>query len=371
LKLTNTITMKTKATFISLLFVVTLPLHSQIPNTKLNSLKVMTWNVWYGFSQFKESNGIFPVGHPYVANQTVVQKKATEFLISQAPDVIALQELKRFNSKKLATFASSYGHSYSIIFNRKTQQPTGLTSKYPIDFLEGNHANYNGTDLAGTFAAKLRNNPIVFIVVHLRSNNKRNREIESRYALELYQKYRDLDNHVILLGDFNSHTITDRKYLETHISKRLAYRIFKNKCNHELNNSNEPDSGMEACTTWDYGVMERYWKYNTDPIEDTTHKHANRITYENSGFWGTFPTTSVKIFHDKSNLDEHGKPTTKHTQLEHLSRIDYILANKSLANLTRDARIIHGYINHDNTTVLIDEMSDHYPLVTTFSKITK
>ena len=175
----------------------------------------MTWNVKYGFSQFKESNGIFPVGHPYVANQTDVQKKATEFLLSEAPDVIALQELKRFDSKKLTTFASSYGHNYSIIFNRKTQQPTGLTSKYPIDYLEGNHANYNGTDLAGTFAAKLRNNPIVFIVVHLRSNNKRNREIESRYVLELYQKYRDLDNHVILLGDFNSHTITDREYLET------------------------------------------------------------------------------------------------------------------------------------------------------------
>jgi len=41
----------------------------------------MTWNVWYGFSQLELSNGILPEGHPHIASQTVVQQKATDFLI--------------------------------------------------------------------------------------------------------------------------------------------------------------------------------------------------------------------------------------------------------------------------------------------------
>jgi len=359
--------MKTTTILIGILCSVMLPVNAQLPNTNLNSLKVMTWNVWYGFSQLSESNGIIPTGHPYSASQEVVQQKATDFLISEAPDVIAFQELKNFDSNKLTTFASSYGHNYSIIFDRDTQQPTGLTSKYPIDYLEGNHASYNGTNLEGTFAAKLKDNPIVFIVVHLKSSQKNHRAKETLYALELYQKYRDLNNHVIILGDFNSMSITDRNYLETNINKRLEYRIFKNKCNHDMNKENQPDNGMSACTTWDYSVMDDYWNYSSDPMKDTTHEYGDRTAYENTSFWGTFPTTSVNLFHDSTVIDHDGNPTTTHTQAEHLGRIDYLIANNSLAELTSDARIIHNYQKADNTTALIDEMTDHYPLITTFT----
>ena len=183
----------------------------------------------------------------------------------------------------------------------------------------------------------------------------------------MYQKYRDLNNHVVILGDFNSMSIADRSYAETNINTRLDYRIFKNKCNHDMNKANQPDNGMAACTTWDYGVMDNYWEYNSDPLQDTTNEYSERSIYENSQFWGTFPTSSVSLFHDPSNLDHNGLPTTNHSQAEHLARIDYLLASEDLANLTTDARIIHNYTKEDNTIVLIDEMTDHYPLSTTFT----
>jgi len=340
---------------------------AQLPNTTLNELKVMTWNVWYGFSQLEVSKGILPVGHPFVASQTVVQQKASAFLLNEAPDVLALQELNGFDADLLASFAASYGHNYSYIFDRDTQQPTGVTSRYPLEFLEGQNGTYNGTNLEGTFAIKLQNQPIVFIVVHLKSANTTHRLKESNYVLELYNKYRVLNNNVIMLGDFNSMSITDRMYAETTIDKRLQYRIFKNKCKHELNKVNQPDAGMAVCTTWDYSVMDAYWNYTAYPIKDTTDEFANRAGYVANSFWGTFPSSSVKLFHDASNLDHENKPTTTHTQEEHLARIDYVLASTELADFTSDAHIIHSYTNTQNQTVLIDEMSDHYPLSTTFT----
>lgn len=342
-------------------------INAQIPNTTLDELKVMTWNVWYGFSQLDASKGILPAGHPFIASQTEVQQKATAFLLNEAPDVLALQELEGFDTNSLVSFAASYGHSYSYIFDRDTQQSTGISSKYPLQFLEGKNDTYNGINLEGTFAAKLQNEPIVFIVVHLKSANKNNRLKENDYVLELYEKYRNLNNHVILLGDFNSMSIFDRSYAEATIDKRLQYRIFKDKCNHELNKVNQPDPGMEACTTWDYSVMDDYWNYTADPIRDTTNDFSDRTSYETIRFWGTFPSSSVKLFHDETNLDHENNPTTTHLQEEHLARIDYILASKELADFTTDARIIHNYLSTQNTTVLIDEMSDHYPLSTTFT----
>lgn len=339
---------------------------AQIPNTTLNELKVMTWNVWYGFSQLTASSGKLPADHPFIASQTEVQQKATSFLLTEAPDVLALQELNGFDANSLASFATSYGHNYSYIFDRDNKQSTGVTSKYPLEFLEGQNGTYNGTNLEGTFAIKLQNQSIVFIVVHLNSANKSHRLKESNYVLELYNKYRELNNHVVLLGDFNSMTITDRAYAETKIDKRLKYRIFKDKCKHELNKVNQPDAGMAACTTWDYSVMDLYWNYIDYPIKDTTNEFANRESYVADSFWGTFPSSSVKLFHDTSNLDHENNSTTTHLQEEHLARIDYVLASTELASFTSDARIIHSYTNTQNQTILIDEMSDHYPVSTTF-----
>ncbi|WP_289053785.1 T9SS type A sorting domain-containing protein [Carboxylicivirga marina] len=358
-----------RQTISSILISVTCLLNAQIPNTSINELSVMTWNVWYGFSQLDESAGNIPASHSYSATQSEVQQKATDFLRSLSPDVLALQELKNFDATKLSTFAQSYGHNYSYIFDRDTQQPTGITSKYPIEFLEGINGDYNGTNLEGTFAAKLSNEPIVFIIVHLKSSNKNHREKETKYVLELYEKYMNLNNHVIILGDFNSMTITDRTYAEANIDKRLQYRIFKNKCNHELNRANEPDNGMVACSSWDYRMMDQYWNHSGHTIIDITDQYATRDTYETNKLWGTFPSSSVALFHDDTNLDHNGNPTTTHLQSEHLARIDFVLTNEDLADCTVDSRIIHQYVGPNNSTVLIDEMSDHYPVFAIFKNI--
>ena len=66
-----------------------------------------------------------------LAKSTCDASKATSFLLNEAPDVLALQELEGFDTNSLVSFAASYGHNYSYIFDRDTQQSTGITSKYP------------------------------------------------------------------------------------------------------------------------------------------------------------------------------------------------------------------------------------------------
>ena len=67
------LTKTNKLHLVALLFAFfSLSICAQIPNTTLNELKVMTWNVWYGFSQLEASSGNLPADHPFIASQIEV-----------------------------------------------------------------------------------------------------------------------------------------------------------------------------------------------------------------------------------------------------------------------------------------------------------
>ena len=79
------------------------------------SLKIVTHNVWYGFTKKSE---------PRYSNWK-------RWMASQAPDVVSLQELNEYTSEKLSEDAKSWGHQYSALL-KEDGFATGITSRYPI-----------------------------------------------------------------------------------------------------------------------------------------------------------------------------------------------------------------------------------------------
>ena len=99
--------------FFLVLILVTGSLYSQEGTTKL---KVITYNIWNGFEWGEDS---------------IRHKKAINWIKSQDPDVMALQELNGYTKDKLLLDAREWGHSFAEIL-KTTGYPVGITSNKPI-----------------------------------------------------------------------------------------------------------------------------------------------------------------------------------------------------------------------------------------------
>tara|TARA_R110000850_G_scaffold275323_2_gene414581 strand:- start:169 stop:1035 length:867 start_codon:yes stop_codon:yes gene_type:complete len=156
-------------------------------------LQVMTYNVWLGFNK-KQT---LPAGIEWIAAQNV--------------DVLALQELKGFNQQRLADSAKKWGHDYAVIFDRKGGFPQGLSSKTPIEKLAQIQPEGNPS-LRGTLHCKAAG--IHFFVVHFDPHNYLNRQKEVAAVAAAVQPLLAAGEKVIILGDFNAHSIADKTFLD-------------------------------------------------------------------------------------------------------------------------------------------------------------
>ena len=82
---------------------------------KPSTLKLVTHNVWYGFTKKPE---------PRHADWL-------KWMAAQKPDVVSLQELNEYTPEKLAADARSWGHEHSVLL-KEDGFPTGITSRFPI-----------------------------------------------------------------------------------------------------------------------------------------------------------------------------------------------------------------------------------------------
>lgn len=148
------------------------------------SLKIITYNVWYGFSKVPE------------------RKEAwLEWIKDREPDVLSLQELNGYTREQLARDARFYGHDYSVLL-KEDGFPTGISSRFPIEdvkrITEGFHHGL----------LRVRIQQIYFYVIHLHPSNWEFRKREVQLIIRDIQSLPE-NSDIILAGDFNTFSPLD------------------------------------------------------------------------------------------------------------------------------------------------------------------
>ena len=243
-----------------------------------HNLKLLSYNVWYGFTKKPERKANY-----------------LKFMKAQAPDVVSLQELNHYTPAKLADDAKAWGHPHSVLLKEKGF-PTGITSSQPITgvkrTLEGFHHGLMRCQTHGFHV----------YAIHLHPGNW---EIRLREIDLLLKDIATLpgDAKVALAGDFNTFSLHDKPVYDRSedmipFFKRLDVRT-KGK--------NLRDGQL------DYRHLKR--------LEDAGF--VDLIHTKREAFLGTFPTPLRK--------DEDMGPDR---------RLDYVFATPSLAASCRAAACI-------------------------------
>ncbi len=261
-------------------------------NESSGNFRLITYNVWYGFTQVPER-----------------KDRWIQWMQEQNPDVVSLQELNEYTPGKLAEDAAKWGHQYTVLL--KTDGfPTGVSSRYPIEdvqrFFEGFHH--------GLLRVKIRDT--YFYIIHLHPSNweTRNREID--WIISDIDKLPE-GSGVILAGDFNTFSPDDSIFyghgrLEPFFAERdSAYKEV-----------NLRDGRL------DYGVIQKLLDGGFIDLE-------NKMRSENYRFTGSFPTLIEKE-------GEHGDQR----------RLDYVFADKKTASTVIRAEVI----SDDTTLILSDHL---------------
>ena len=234
-----------------------------------HKLKLLSYNVWYGFSKKPERKANY-----------------LKFMQAQAPDVVSLQELNHYTPEKMADDAKAWGHPHSVLLKEKGF-PTGITSSQPITAVKRTIEGYHHGLL------RCQTHGIHVYAIHLHPGNW---EIRIREIDLLLKDIATLpqDAKVALAGDFNTFSLHDKPVYDRSedmipFFKRLDVRTKgKNLRNGQL----------------DYRHLKR--------LEDAGF--VDLINTKRKAFIGTFPT-----------------PLREGEDMGPDRRLDYVLANPNLA----------------------------------------
>jgi len=262
------------------------------PNQPSRNLRIISYNVWYGFSKVPERKKTWIV-----------------WMKEHDPDIVSLQELNGYTDQILADDAKSYGHAYSALL-KEEGFPTGITSRYPIEDIqrikEGFHHGLMRVRIQG----------IYIYIIHLHPSNWETRKAEIN---QIFKDIEELppDSKVFLAGDFNTFSPLDSVYyahgrLEPFFNNRDLLYEEKNLKNGKL----------------DYSVIQEIMDFGLIDLEASM-----RVSSYN--FSGSFPTLIEKE-------GEHGDQR----------RLDYVFASKNLAKKVGNAKII----STDTTLILSDHL---------------
>ena len=272
-------------------------------------LRVMTYNIWNGFDWGKD---------------TVRRENCIEWIKSQKPDVLALQELCGYSEEKLKEDALKWGHQYVQLL--KTEgYPTALTSNRPIELKERVVLPFwHGLLHCETYG-------IDFYIVHLSPADCNIRLDEARLITERIRM--NESKPYIILGDFNSSSPVDAVWME----KKTDLK------NRSLQNENKEHSNLRM-GEFDYSVISEFLA--TPAIDVCLGKIELQAAF-------TFP---APVLIGKFNQ-------TSQTVVQNRVRIDYILASPALARTCKKVEVFNQEKTH--------QLSDHYPMMAEFDIIQK
>ena len=265
------------------------------------SLKVITHNVWYGFTKKPEPR--------YQQWRTWMQ--------AQAPDVVCLQELNGYTTAKLATDAASWGHAHSALL-KEDGFPTGITSRLPIHDLKRIRTGFHH----GLLRCRIAD--LWIFVIHFHPSNYAHRIREAELLAEeiasLPPSPAGEAPRIILAGDFNGFSPADRLHYASDVALEPFFTRLdeKNPQARNLNDGHLDYGGIQ-------GILDQGF------IDLIAQQRGQ------GPFVGTFPTPLVAG-------EDHGTDR----------RLDYIFVSPNLR-----ASVVEAAILRDATT---EQLSDHIPV---------
>jgi len=288
-----------------LLIVVGLADYAFAQNQETSTLRIMTYNIWNGFEWGKD---------------TVRRQNCIEWIKSQKPDVLALQELCAYTEEQLKKDAEKWGHPHVQLL--KTEgYPTALTSNRPIELKERIvEPFWHGLLHCESYG-------IDFYIVHLSPADCNIRLDEARLITKRIKENKS--NPFIILGDFNSYSPFDGNWVEENTD--LKNRSRQNKSNKYSN---------LRLGEFDYSVISEFLA--CPAVDVSVGKIDLREAF-------TFPTPALI---GKFNQ-------TTRTVVQYRVRIDYILASPALAKTCNKVEAF----NQEETHLL----SDHFPVMAEFN----
>lgn len=284
----------------------------QVPAGKLpegSGIKIMTYNVLTGFDWNQDSTR---------------GMELIDWLNSQKPDVLALEEMNGFTPERLADFALKWGHPYSALL-KTSGYPVALTSRKPIVVKERLvDGLWHGMLHCETYG-------IDFMVVHLSPADWKFRKREADSIASRIKKVAETQDRIIVLGDFNAHSPFDAELLRQfpHQKERYLQGDLANKNYQNLNKGE-----------YDFSVLSSFLALGLFDLAEPYVPVLERTTC---------PTPlNVPQWLTKEEI-----AVTKH-------RIDFILGSRSIAEDCVHATIFNAEANQ--------YLSDHYPVLVELSK---
>lgn len=265
-----------------------------------NGIRVMTYNTLYLFNNGKE------------------EELGKKWVKEQEPDIVGLQELTNIRPERLTSLGKGWGHEYSSLL-KDSGFSVGVTSRWPIEVLEkrleGMHHGF----------LHVKTNEIHLFVTHLSPFDRRKRLSEAGIILESVKPLLAKGERVIVMGDFNTHSIADKDVLA--VQEGL------------LAKKKEAEDAYAHVTilregALDFEVLNAFFDAGlVDPGLPHFLKHSD--------FLSTFPTGILS--EEKTSPPMVGE------------RIDFILTGELLAK-----RVIDGKIYQEGK---VNRISDHYPVI--------
>lgn len=227
-------------------FIAFLLVFSALPTTAGQSLKVVSYNVMEGFNRGSAVTAV------------------SEWLEEESPDVVLFQEMDT-DSAGLAQIAAAWNHPYACVLKPFTVYSLGLTSKWPIDYLElRTNDMFHGYILA-------RIGGVYFMSTHWSSARYEQRDHESDIYVFRLRPLLEGGEKVVVMGDFNNPSPFDAAEANAE-SELLASRRRTDAESEIVENLKD---GF-----WDFHCIEQLLELGLqDVIHQHQHEHSAASTF--------------------------------------------------------------------------------------------
>ena len=273
------------------------------------TFKVITYNIWNGYDWGKDEDR---------------RNRTNQWIAEQNPTIVALQELCKYNDKKLKTDAKSWGHEYSVLL-KTSGYSVGLTSNSPIEVKEKiMKSMHHG-------ALHCKTNGVDIFVIHFSPSSYLKRREEGAIILDKLAEVRKSNGKYMVLGDFNAQSPIDADLYDP--EGPLLTRLRES-------NKDKPIKGNLFNQELDYAVISALLAF---PLLDVCQPYTTCMKER-----GSFPGQILGTVNNESEEE----------LIDRMVRIDFIMVSPELSTKCTGAKVCNQKENHT--------LSDHYPVIAEF-----